>query len=98
MITWKEVLATVPPAPFNPSAKDEQALEDAFEDFVGGPDRGFRLMRLYTNVNQSLQGHKENRTAGWGYGPVKTVEQAFVEAAKRDGFTEEQAKAYLSVR
>jgi len=86
-MTWAKVLKTVPANPFG-SGLDEQALTDAFEGFVGGPSQGFRLMRLHTAVQR--QGKPF-------YGKLAPLRQRFIEAAKRDGFTEEQAKAYLSV-
>ena len=95
MRTWSEVYKAVPAAPFNPSAKDEQALTDAFEDFVGGPEQGFRLMRLYTDAVSGFSGYYP---CDHHYGKPPTVEQRFIAAAAGHGFTEEQAKAYLSVR
>lgn len=95
MKTWREVYDNVPAAPFNASRKDERALINAFEDFVGGPERGFRLMHIHERVRQNTKMYE----AGYFYGGEKklTEEQRFIEAAKRDGFTEEQAKAFLSL-
>lgn len=95
MKTWREVYDNVPAAPFNASRKDERALINAFEDFVGGRERGFRLMRIHGNVRDNTKLYES--LPRYGGEKKLTEEQRFIEAAKRDGFTEEQAKAFLSL-
>lgn len=66
---------------------DEAATHAAFEELVGGPSRGFRLMRIYRDAptpTASIYG-----TRG------KTKVEVFKERALRDGYTEEEIEAYL---
>jgi hypothetical protein len=93
MATWQEIYDAIPDGPFG-SGKDEQALTDAFEDFVGGPSRAFQLMRIYT---------KSQASAGKNYFKANkkdhiNLEQDFKERAGREDFTEEEAQAYLDYR
>ena len=92
MASWQEVFVEVPDAPFG-RGKDEGALTEAFESFVGGPERAFGLMRLY--------GRAREATSGNGYrlqGGCPTSEAIFRGLALRHGYTDEQATAYLDVR
>jgi hypothetical protein len=92
MASWQEVCEEVPDAPFG-RGKDEQALTEAFEHFVGGPERAFGLMRLYGRAKRTASG---NRYRLHRKGP--TVEEVFRQSALRNGYTDEQATAYLDVR
>jgi len=70
---------------------DEQALTDEFEEFVGGPRRGFRLKDIYTRAQQSTSGNR------YTLKKMPTTNEVFLRMAKNDGYTERQAKAFLEL-
>jgi len=90
MTTWKEIFEAIPNNPFG-SGKDEQALTDAFEDFVGGPSKTFELMRLYTK-SQVVAGKNYFKNDPKDHIDLK---EHFMSRAKEAGFTQEEAEAYL---
>lgn len=69
---------------------DEAVDHAAFEQFVGGPDRGFRLLRIY----ESSQPYRR-----WTFGPPEmTRAEVFIAKAKQAGYTEAEARALLSLQ
>ena len=92
MATWQETYERIPDAQIG-AGKDERALTEAFECFVGGPERAFRLMRTYRRAREAASG---NRYRLHRKGP--TIEDIFRKLALRNGFTDEQANAYLHIR
>ena len=90
MATWKEIYNAVPNKPFG-VGKDEQALTEAFENFVGGPKRGFHLMRIY---GKSLGRVSKNYFKRDKADHID-LEQDFRDNAMYEGFTNEEATAYL---
>ena len=72
---------------------DEQAKHEAFEELVGGPDRGFRLMRLHTAAQQSTSGNRFSLSRN-----QPSTEDVFRKRAKADGYTDEQITAFLELQ
>ncbi len=73
--------------------KDEQAMTDAFEAAVGGPDAGFRLMRLYQDCRPRLECPWDilSRVA-------ETKEQVFRRRAIRDGYSAKAIRLFLQLQ
>ena len=92
MASWRQVYDDIPEAPFG-GGKDERELTEAFERFVGGPERAFRLMHIYERAKRATSG---NRYRLHRRGP--TAEEIFRKLALRNGFTDDQTSAYLDVR
>jgi hypothetical protein len=88
MKSWQEIYDEVPMV-FN--RKDEQALTEAFEDFVGGSQNGFQLMRIHTCAKQSTSGNQ------FTFRKTKNTYEVFVEMAKKVGFTEEHCDAFYDL-
>ena len=88
----KQPFQTVP-GPFSdvlPGTIDEQATQEAFEDYVGGPTKAFRLMNLYREAGYTVNGDKFKICP-----PKRTQASVFIKMAEREGFTKQQAEAFL---
>lgn len=73
---------------------DEQEATEQFEDLVGGPDKGFRMMNLYRNCQMHARGREdgnlhENRTR------AEVTEANFRKNAEREGFSRKAIDFYL---
>jgi hypothetical protein len=90
--SWQEVYQEVPDAPFG-RGKDERALTEAFEQFVGGPERAFRLMRIHGRARGVTSGNRYRL-----HRKGSTTEKLFVRFARSEGFSEDEVRAYLDVR
>lgn len=75
------------PGPFG--GTDEMKTQDAFVDFVGGTRRAEHLSRICQNSYPTPfpEGHPY----------FKTKQQVFRIAAKREGFTDAEVDAFLSL-
>lgn len=71
--------------------RDEQAAHEEFEQLVGGPERGFRLMRLYESARQSASGNR------FTLQKMPSAEEIFRKRAKQDGYTDKQITAFLNL-
>jgi len=69
---------------------DERATHDAFVEFVGGRDRADRLFWIWKHS------YEQTVYPSYLYKPVPR-EQVFREKAKREGFTDEEVDAFLSL-
>jgi len=76
-----------------PNMRDEQAEHEAFEELVGGPERGFRLMRMWqSTANPST------------YEILSESEKAklrlrnFRIRADREGYSAEQIDSFLALQ
>lgn len=69
---------------------DEATDHAVFEEFVGGSARAFRLLRIYEDSRPYRR---------WTFGPPEmTRAEVFIAKAKREGYTEEQARALLRLQ
>jgi len=82
---------TGPPSAFMESS-DEMDDQEEFERLVGGPDNGFRMMRLWTSAQQSASGNKYRLNRSMHVNPVAS----FVKRAKQDGFNARAIKFYVT--
>lgn len=78
------------PSPFG-TMNDEQRTQDAFVDYVGGTAKAEQLSRIWQNSWPS--GTNYDRLMGRG----GTKEDVFRAKAKREGFTDEDVDAFLSL-
>ena len=72
--------------------RDEAKEHAAFEQLLGGADRAFRLLRLYSNSYPS--GTEYDRLMGRGH----TKEQVFAIKAKNNGFTPKEIRAFNNLQ
>jgi len=72
---------------------DEQATQEAFETFVGGINRAERLVWLWNNSYPSGTAYDRMFRAN----SYQSKENIFKNKAKREGFADEQIKAFLSL-
>ena len=70
--------------------RDEQADSDRLESLVGGPDRAFRLMRLWTSAQQSASGNRFTMSKR------PTASEIFTASALRDGYSKQAIRFYTS--
>ena len=71
--------------------RDEQDLTDELERVCGGAERTFRLLGIYRRASDACSGnHFQIR------GKLPDQTEIFTKAAKRDGYTDEQIRAFLS--
>lgn len=82
LITWKN--GTGKPK------MTEQEINDIFEDMCGGPDRAFRMMRLYRKAEQSA---RPNHILGRSRQQTRVA--IFNKMAQQEGFTNKQITFYL---
>lgn len=76
---------------------NEREQHQSFEDLCGGPNKAFRLMRLYQecpNSSNLLYPNPSDAPKHWN---VKNKAQIFRDRAKREGYTDEQVNAYLDL-
>jgi len=88
-MTWQEIYDAVPVK--ESGIKDESALADAFQKFIGGPSRQYQLQRIFgksvaASGKSRLKKKKEDRV---------DLEMHFLKSAMREGFTEEEVQAYI---
>jgi len=69
---------------------DEAATTEAFENFVGGSQRAFRLVNLARVASNSASGNRFTTDMRRHINP----RDLFTKLALREGFTQEQADAY----
>jgi hypothetical protein len=72
--------------------RDEQAETERFEGIVGGPERGFRLMRIHERATQAVSGDRFRMS-----GEKRSAEEVFRRMAKNDGFSDEAIDAFLAL-
>jgi hypothetical protein len=72
---------------------NEQERTERFEAMVGGPERGFRLMRIYDGTRES--GSAYDRLLNKR---LPTKEQNFKGRAKAEGYTDAQITAFLGLQ
>lgn len=83
-------------APFQPvpgpfGGTDEQATTDAFVEYVGGHARADRLQLIWN-------GTPATQSDPWGrFEGKKTRRDNFIIRAEREGYTREDAEAFLSL-
>ena len=70
---------------------DERATSEAFEEYVGGRQRAERLLWIWNNSYPS--GTAYDKLMGRG----STKEQVFTVKAKREGFSEQDIDAFLTL-
>lgn len=71
--------------------KDEQAMQDNFEDLCGGVAKAEHLMRIWNNSYK--KGSKYDFLMGRG----RTKQEVFEKEAKSQGFTDKQIKCFYSL-
>jgi hypothetical protein len=70
---------------------DEGIRTQIFEDLVGGPDRGYRLLRIYQHCGSCRDQYTAKRFR-------KNREEYFRRTAKDEGYTDEQIDAFLELQ
>ncbi len=70
--------------------RDKQAEHEAFEELVGGPDRGFRLMRIHERARQTVSGDRFSLGRR-----QRSPDEVFRRLASQEGYSSEQIEAYL---
>ena len=71
---------------------DEQERHERYERLVGGPERGFQLMRIYEKAKAAV-----NSQSFALHGQRVTLERKFHVMAALEGFTEEERDCYLDL-
>ena len=77
----------VVPSPFGTLSYDEDATMRAFEEYVGGVRRAERLMYLWNNTYPGIRVSV--------FDPPKSKSEIFRKKAKGEGFTDNEADAFL---
>lgn len=72
--------------------RDEQAETERFENIVGGPERGFRLMRIHEKATQAVSGDRYQSGR-----KQRTPEEVFRRMAKDEGYSNEAVDAFLAL-
>lgn len=71
---------------------DEQQAHEEFEQLVGGPEKGFRLLRLYESATQAASGNKFTLQI------LPSARAIFRKRAKEAGYSLEQIEAFLELQ
>lgn len=75
------------PSPFGTLSYDERKTTEAFEDFMGGPDRARQIERIWADTYPSPHTNISPY--------YKTKKEIFRQKAEDAGFTAEEIEAFL---
>jgi len=79
-------------SPFGNTVLDERATHEAFEDYMGGATRAFRILWIYQNSYST-----GNPISSGYYKNYKSKEEVFKVKAAREGFDKNEIDAFLSL-